>query len=256
METRKVPTDPEFRMVPEALELYDAAAVVAAVGTTSTTSVDPVAEIAERCAAAGTWLHVDAAYAGSAMVCPEFRWAFEGVERADSLVVNAHKWLFVPMDCSLLFTRRPEQFRETFSLVPEYLRTLEQDAFNISEYSPSLGRRFRSLKLWAVLRCYGAEGLRARIREAVRLAELFESWVRDEPGWELSAPRPFSVVCFRKEGSDEANEAILERVNAGGEIFISHTKLNGRYVLRLAIGNEHTSEHDVRRAWDVLRDLR
>ena len=256
METRKVPTDAEFRMVPDALELDDAAVVVAAVGTTSTTSVDPVAESAERCAAAGTWLHVDAAYAGSAMVCPEFRWAFEGVEQADSLVVNAHKWLFVPMDCSLLFTRRPVQFRETFSLVPEYLRTLEQDAFNISEYSPSLGRRFRSLKLWAVLRCYGAEGLRSRIRESVRLAGLFESWVREEPGWALCAPRPFSVVCFRKDGSDEENEAILERVNASGEIFISHTKLNGRYVLRLAVGNERTTEEDVRRAWDVLRELR
>jgi aromatic-L-amino-acid decarboxylase len=240
----------------DALELDDAAAVVAAVGTTSTTSVDPVAEIADRCEASGTWLHVDAAYAGSAMVCPEFRWAFDGVERADSLVVNAHKWLFVPMDCSLLYTRRPEQFRETFSLVPEYLRGLEQDAFNISEYSPSLGRRFRSLKLWAVLRCYGAEGLRARIRESVRLAELFEGWVRDEPGWELCAPRPFSVVCFRREGTDEENEALLDRVNASGEIFISHTKLNDRYVLRLAVGNEHTTEDDVRRAWDVLRDLR
>jgi aromatic-L-amino-acid/L-tryptophan decarboxylase len=256
METRKVPTDEAFRMVPDSLELRDAAAVVAAVGTTSTTSVDPVAAIADRCEASGTWLHVDAAYAGSAMVCPEFRWAFDGVERADSLVVNAHKWLFVPMDCSLLFTRRPEQFRETFSLVPEYLRALEQEAFNISEYSPSLGRRFRSLKLWAVLRCYGAEGLRARIREAVRLAELFEGWVGDEAGWELCAPRPFSVVCFRKEGTDEENEALLERVNASGEIFISHTKLDGRYVLRLAVGNEHTTEDDVSRAWDVLRDLR
>jgi len=255
METRKVPTDSEFRMVTDGLELDDAAAVVAAVGTTSTTSVDPVAEIADRCAAAGTWLHVDAAYAGSAMVCPEFRWAFEGVHRADSLVVNAHKWLYVPMDCSLLFTRRPEAFRATFSLVPEYLRAAEQDAFNISEYSPSLGRRFRSLKLWATLRCYGAEGLRARIREAIRLAALFEGWVRDEPGWELCAPRPFSVVCFRKEGSDEENEAIVDRVNASGEIFISHTKLNGRYVLRLAIGNEHSTEDDIRRAWDALRDF-
>jgi aromatic-L-amino-acid/L-tryptophan decarboxylase len=255
METRKVPCDDEFRMRVDSLDLDDAAAVVVAVGTTSTTSVDPIRAIAERCAGTGTWLHVDAAYAGSAMVCPEFRWAFDGVELADSLVVNAHKWLFVPMDCSLLYTRRREDFRNLFSLVPEYLRTTDEDAFNISEYGPALGRRFRSLKLWAVLRCYGAEGLRARIREAVRLAELFEGWVRDEPGWELCAPRPFSVVCFRKEGTDEENEAILERVNASGEIFISHTKLDGRYVLRLAIGNERTTEDDVRRAWDVLRDL-
>ena len=256
MEVRKVPADEAFRMRLDALELDDAAVVVATVGTTSSTSVDPVAAIGDRCAAAGTWLHVDAAYAGSAMVCPELRWAFEGVDRADSLVVNAHKWMFTPMDCSLIWTSRPDEFRDAFSLVPEYLRTTDEAAFNISEYGPALGRRFRSLKLWAVLRCYGAEGLRARIREAIRLAELFEGWVREEPGWELCAPRPFSVVCFRKDASDEENEAILERVNASGEIFISHTKLNGRYVLRLAVGNERTTEEDVRRAWDVLRDLR
>jgi aromatic-L-amino-acid decarboxylase len=254
MELRTAPVDEAFRLRADTLELDDVAAVVATVGTTSTTSVDPVAAVAERCAAAGAWLHVDAAYAGSAMVCPELRWAFDGVERADSLVVNAHKWMFTPMDCSLLWTRRPAEFREAFSLIPEYLRTTDEDAFNISEYGPALGRRFRSLKLWAILRCYGAEGLRARIREAIRLAELFEGWVRDEPGWELCAPRPFSVVCFRKEGSDEENEAILERVNASGEIFISHTRLNGRYVLRLAIGNERTTEDDVSRAWDVLRN--
>jgi aromatic-L-amino-acid/L-tryptophan decarboxylase len=256
MELRKAPADEAFRMRPEALELDDVAAVVATVGTTSTTSVDPVAAIAERCAAAGAWLHVDAAYAGSAMVCPELRWAFDGVERADSLVVNAHKWLFTPMDCSLLWTSRPDEFREAFSLVPEYLRTTDEAAFNISEFGPALGRRFRSLKLWAVLRCYGAEGLRARIREALRLAELFEGWVRDEPGWELCAPRPFSVVCFRAEGPDEENEALLERANASGELFISHTRLDGRYVLRLAVGSERTTEEDVQRAWDVLRELR
>jgi aromatic-L-amino-acid decarboxylase len=253
MELRKAPADGEFRMIPDALPLDDAAAVVATVGTTSTTSVDPVPAIAERCAEAGAWLHVDAAYAGSAMVCPELRRAFEGVERADSLVVNAHKWMFTPMDCSLLWTSRPDDFRAAFSLIPEYLRTTDQDAFNISEYGPALGRRFRSLKLWAILRCYGREGLQRRIREAIRLAELFEGWVREEPGWELCAPRPFSVVCFRRDGSDEENEAILERVNASGEIFISHTRLNGRYVLRLAIGNERTTEDDVRRAWDALR---
>src|SRR6185295_1197444 len=161
---QKVPVDGQFRMRTDDLrELSGVCALVATVGTTSSTSVDPVADLAEICEREHVWLHVDAAYAGSAMVCPEFRWAFEGVERADSLVLNAHKWLFVPMDCSLLFTRRAEQFRRLFSLVPEYLRAHEQDAFNISEYSPSLGRRFRSLKLWAVLRCYGAEGLRARI---------------------------------------------------------------------------------------------
>ena len=255
MEFRSVPTDEEFRMRADALELADVAVVVATVGTTSVASVDPVPAIAERCATAGAWLHVDAAYAGSAMVCPEHRWAFEGVERADSLVVNAHKWLFTPMDCSLLWTSRPDEFRDAFSLVPEFLRTTDEGAFNLSEYGPVLGRRFRSLKLWAILRCFGREGLQERIREAVRLAELFEGWVRDEPGWELCAPRRFSLVCFRKEGLDEENEALLERANASGELFISHTRLDGRYVLRLALGNVRTTEDDVRRAWDVLRDL-
>jgi aromatic-L-amino-acid decarboxylase len=158
------------------------------------------------------------------------------------------------MDCSLLWTSRPDEFRAAFSLIPEYLRTPDaEDALSLSEYGPALGRRFRSLKLWAVLRCYGRSGLQARIREAIRLAELFEGWVRDEPGWELSAPRPFSVVCFRREGSDADNQALLERVNASGEIFISHTVLDGQYVLRLAIGHESTTEADVQRAWDVLR---
>jgi aromatic-L-amino-acid/L-tryptophan decarboxylase len=256
MEFRSASTDEEFRMRPDGLDLDDVAAVVATVGTTSVASVDPVPAIADRCAASGTWLHVDAAYAGSAMVCPELRWAFDGVDRADSLVVNAHKWMFTPMDCSLLWTSRPDEFRDAFSLVPEYLRTTDEGALNLSEYGPALGRRFRSLKLWAILRCYGREGLQARVREAIRLAELFESWVRDEPGWELCAPRHFSLVCFRRDGSDEENEALLERANASGELFISHTKLNDRYVLRLSIGNERTTEDDVRRAWVFLRDLR
>jgi aromatic-L-amino-acid/L-tryptophan decarboxylase len=252
LETRKVPLDDEFRLDPRELDLTDAAALVATVGTTSTTAVDPVPALAAACEAAGVWLHVDAAYAGSAWVCPELRWSQAGAERADSLVVNAHKWLFTPMDCSLLWTRKPEALRAAFSLVPEYLRTSDE-AESLSDYGPALGRRFRSLKLWAVLRCYGREGLQARIREAIRLAELFEGLVRDEPGWELCAPRAFSVVCFRRPGSDEDNERLLARVNESGEMFISHTRLEGRYVLRLAIGNERTTEADVRRAWAVLR---
>ena len=254
MELRKAPVDGEFRMRTDGLELGDVAAVVATVGTTSTTSVDPLADIAPACRDAGAWLHVDAAYAGGAMVCPELRWAFEGVEMADSLVINAHKWLFTPVDCSLLWTSRPDRFREAFSLVPEYLRTPDsEDSLSLSEYGPALGRRFRSLKLWAVLRCLGRAGLQERIRRAVRLAELFEGWVRDEPGWELCAPRPFSVVCFRREASDGENEALLRRVNDSGEIYVSHTRLNGRYVLRLAVGHERTGEDDVRAAWDVIR---
>jgi aromatic-L-amino-acid decarboxylase len=252
LDVRKITVDDEFRLDLDGLNLRDAAAVVVTVGTTSTTSVDPVASIADACEAAGVWLHVDAAYAGASWVCPEFRWSQAGVERADSLVVNAHKWLYTPMDCSLLWTRRPGDLRRAFSLVPEYLRTTDE-ADSLSDYGPALGRRFRSLKLWAVLRCYGRAGLQTRIREAVRLAELFEGWVRDEPGWELCAPRPFSVVCFRLVGTDEENEELLRRVNASGEIFISHTRLNGRYVLRLAVGSERTTEEDIRRAWDLLR---
>jgi aromatic-L-amino-acid decarboxylase len=256
LETTSIPTDDEFRMRVDALERElaagDAAAVVATVGTTSSTAVDPVPEAAELCKRAGAWLHVDAAYTGSSWVCPELRWSQAGVELADSLVVNPHKWLFTPMDCSALWTSRPDDFRDAFSLVPEYLRT-HDEAESLSDYGPALGRRFRSLKLWAVLRCYGRQGLQQRIREAIRLAELFEGWVRDEPGWQLCAPRRFSVVCFRREAGDEENEALLDRVNATGEIFISHTRLAGRYVLRLAVGNERTTELDVARAWSVLK---
>jgi aromatic-L-amino-acid decarboxylase len=257
MPLRKLPADAEFRLRPDALaaELDAGAAVVATVGTTSTTSVDPVPEIAALCLKAGVWLHVDAAYAGSAAVCPEHRWALDGCERADSLVVNPHKWLFTPVDCSCLYTRRPEVLRDAFSLVPEYLRTSDEDVTNLMDYGPALGRRFRALKLWAVLRCYGREGLQALIREHVRLARLFASWLDGTPGWEIVAPYPFSVVCFRREGSDEENEALLERVNASGEVFLSHTRLDGRYVLRLAVGNMRTTEVDVRRAWELLQSL-
>jgi aromatic-L-amino-acid/L-tryptophan decarboxylase len=253
LELRKTPVDDEFRLRPDALDLAGAVAVVATVGTTSTGSVDPVAAIADRTREAGAWLHVDAAYAGSAMVCPELRWAFAGVDRADSLVVNAHKWLLVPMDCSCLWTSRPDVFRETFSLVPAYLRTTDEETMSLMEYGPAMGRRFRALKLWAVLRCFGRSGLQAVIREHVRLATLFEEWVAAEPGWEVVAPRPFSVVCFRRVGSDADNAALMDRVNTTGEVFISPTELHGRYVLRLAVGNLRTSEQDVRRAWEVLR---
>jgi aromatic-L-amino-acid/L-tryptophan decarboxylase len=251
MELLKVPVDDELRMQVDGADLGDAAVVVATVGTTSFASVDPVRRLAERARKAGAWLHVDAAYAGSSWICEEERWSQDGVELADSLVVNPHKWLLTPMDCSLLWTSRPAEFRSAFSLVPEYLRAEEVPA--LSEYGPALGRRFRSLKLWAVLRCYGRAGLQRIVREHVRLAELFASWVEAEPGWELVAPQRFSLVVFRLEAGDEENETLLERANASGELFISHTRLDGRYVLRLAIGNARTTEDDVRRAWNVLR---
>ena len=254
MRLRRAPVDSEFRMRAEAVgDLSDAAVLVATVGTTAVTAVDAVPELADACAASGTWLHVDAAYAGAAMVCPEFRWAFEGVDRADSVVVNAHKWMLTPMDCSLLWSRRPEDLRRAFSVVPEFLRTPDaEDAWSLSEYGPALGRRFRALKLWAVLRCHGRSGLQRHIRSGVELAGQFEGWVAATDGWEVCAPRRFSTVCFRLVGEDDRNRELLERVNASGEMFISHCVLNGRYVLRLAIGQMSTTESDVRRAWDVL----
>jgi aromatic-L-amino-acid/L-tryptophan decarboxylase len=252
LEVRRSPVDDELALRPGALDLTDACAVVATVGTTSTAAVDPVAAIADRAAEAGAWLHVDAAYAGSAAVCPELRRHFAGWERADSIGVNPHKWLATPHDCSAFFCRRPEALRDAFSLVPEYLRVSE-DVVSLSEYSSPLGRRFRALKLWTVLRCYGREGLQALVREHVRLAALFEQWVEAAPRWQVSAPRHFSLVCFRFDGTDADNEAILQRVNDSGEIFLSHTRLEDRFVLRLAIGNARTTEADVALAWDVLR---
>jgi aromatic-L-amino-acid decarboxylase len=249
LEFRKVGVDEVFRMRPD-LDLDGVTAVVATVGTTATTSVDPVAEIARRCEAAGVWLHVDAAYAGSAAVCPELRWCLDGVDRADSVVVNPHKWLFTPMDCSALWTRRPEAFHEAFALVPDYLAATPE-AIDVKDYGPALGRRFRALKLWFVLRWYGAEGLRALIREHVRLAQLFASLVDAEPGWEVVAPHPFSTVCFRHLEAD--NDAIARAATATGEVFVATTKLRGQTIIRLAIGNERTTEDDILRAWEAIR---
>ena len=249
LEYRKAPVDDAFRMLPD-IDLDGVTAVVATAGTTATTSVDPVAELARRCNDAGVWLHVDAAYAGSAAVCPEFRWCLDGVDDADSVVVNPHKWLFTPMDCSALWTRRPDAFHEAFSYVPEYLAATPE-AIDIKDYGPALGRRFRALKLWFVLRWYGAEGLRALIREHVRLAELFAALVEAEPGWEVVAPHPFSTVCFRHIERD--NDEIARAATASGEVFVATTRLRGETIIRLAIGNERTMEADILRAWEVIR---
>jgi aromatic-L-amino-acid decarboxylase len=252
LELRKVPVDASFRMRPDLVDLDGVCGVVATIGTTGAGAVDPVGDLADLCEDAGVWLHVDAAYAGPAAICPELRHHFAGWERADSIGVNPHKWLGTPMDCSALWTRRPDDFRRTFSLVPEYLQSPD-DAVNLSEVTIPLGRRFRALKLWTVLRCFGRSGLEERIREHIRLAELFEGWVRDEPGWEVVAPRHFSLVCFRREGPNEPNERLVERVNATGELFLSHALLGDQYSLRLAIGSFRTTEEDVRVAWEVLR---
>lgn len=268
---RKIATDDAFRMDPGALERaiqedrrdgWTPCAVVATVGTTSTTSIDPVPAIADVCAREDVWLHVDAAYAGSAAVVPELRWVLEGADRADSLVMNPHKWLFVPVDLSVLYTRRPEVVKAAFSLVPEYLKTAEEAvAPNLMDYGVSLGRRFRALKLWAVMRAFGGDGLAARVREHVRLAQVFRAWVAADPDFEVSAPAPLSVVCFRARfpgapgaEEDRRNHAILDTVNASGEAFLSHTVLRGHTVLRLAVGNIRTAERHVARAWELLRD--
>ncbi len=234
-------------------------AVVATVGTTSTTSVDPVRAIAAVARDHELWLHVDAAYAGIAAIVPEFASLLDGVDLADSLVVNPHKWMFVPMDCSVLFVKDESMVRRAFALVPEYLTTPEA-AVNYMDYGLQLGRRFRALKLWFVIRRLGAEGIRERLRAHIGLAQEFAEWVDAEPAWEVLAPHPLSVVCYRyaPPDTDDAqrdalNERILHAANATGEIFISHTKIGGRYALRLAIGNLRTQRSDVEQAWEILK---
>lgn len=267
----KIEADAEYRMIPGRLAAaidadrgagYLPVACVATVGTTSTTSIDPVAPIAALCREHDIWLHVDAAYGGAAALVPELQHVMDGVDQADSLVVNPHKWMFTPVDCSALYTRRPEVLRRAFSLVPEYLTTAHDgDAVNLMDYGVQLGRRFRALKLWMVLRAFGTEGLAARIREHCALAREFAQWVEAEPDWEVAAPVPFSLVCFRyaRAGQDEEaltaiNAAIMESVNASGEAFLSHTRLGNRFVLRLALGNLRTERVHVARVWELLRD--
>ena len=267
----KIPDDENYRMRPEALAAQIAddrakgwlpLACVATVGTTSMTSIDPVPAIAEICKRERVWLHVDGAYGGMLAIVPEFRHLLEGVEGADSLVVNPHKWLFTPFDCSVFYVKHPEILKRAFSLVPEYLVTREQDAVvNYMDYGVQLGRRFRALKLWMVIRAFGVEGLAARLRAHCALARAFAGWVESAENWRLMAPVPFSLVCFRyapagatDEECDAMNEAIMHAVNGGGEVFLSHTKMRGRFTLRLAIGNIRTEERHVAVAWERLRE--
>ncbi len=245
----KIASDDAFRMRPDALDAAirrDRAngalpcAIVATTGTTSTAAVDPVRPIGEIAEREKCWLHVDAAYAGSAAICPEYRFLWDGIEYADSIVVNPHKWLFTPMDCSVLYTRRPEVLRETFSLVPEYLVTTDTAEVNYMDYGLSLGRRFRALKLWMELEHYGLERMRSVIRDHVRFAETLAEELQKRDDVELLAPQSFSVVVFRKKAGDEATMELLERMNASGKLFVSHTKLRGHYGIRVAIGNGAT----------------
>jgi aromatic-L-amino-acid decarboxylase len=271
----RIPTNERYELRPDALSDAIAAdraagrrpiAVVATVGTTSSTSVDPVAHIADIAGREGLWLHVDAAYAGAVAIDPGLRAPFRGWERADSIVVNPHKWLWTPVDASLLLSRRLDVIRDAFSLVPEYLRTVDSigdgTERNFNEYTPQLGRRFRALKLWILLRWFGLDGLRARIRHHLALAAEVAQWVDAAPDWERLAPVPFSTVCFRHVpavlAGDEAaldihNAAVMEAVNRSGDAFLSHTKLRGRFTIRLAIGNLRTERRHVERAWELLR---
>jgi len=262
---RRIPADAEFRLQPELLAAAIAEdraaglhpiAVVATVGSTSATSIDPVPAIADICSRERLWLHVDAAYAGVAAMVPGYEWILDGADRADSLVTNPHKWLFTPFDLSVLYCRRMDVLRQAFALTPEYLKTSEGDAGvkNLMDTGIQLGRRFRALKLWMILRHFGADGLRAHLAEHMRLARLFGGWVDRSDRFERVAPIPFSVVCFRLRGDldDAAHQRVLDAVNASGEVFLSHTKLDGRYVLRLAIGNINTQEAHVARAWELL----
>jgi aromatic-L-amino-acid decarboxylase len=214
-----------------------------------------VSKIAEICARYGLWLHVDAAYAGAAAILPEMRYILNGCEFADSFVMNPHKWLFTPVDFSAFYCRRPEVLKQAFSLTPEYLQTSEGDSVtNYMDYGIQLGRRFRSLKFWMVIRYFGVTGLRERIREHIRLGKQFAGWVESDPRFELMAPVSFSTVCFRMKADDATNQRIIDNVNATGKMFISHTKLHGKLTIRFAIGNLRTAEEHVRGAWDLIRN--
>ena len=274
---RTIPVDDAFRMDAQALaraieedraEGWLPFCVVTTVGTTSTTSIDPVPEIADICRQHGLWLHVDGAYGGMAAVVPEFRHVLAGCEFADSLVVNPHKWLFTPIDCSAFYVRQPDVLRQAFSLVPEYLQTGEEEVTNYMDWGVQLGRRFRALKLWMVIRYFGHQGIADRIREHIRLGQQVAKWIDEHPDFERMAPTPFSTVCFRARPRhlagddspesqvhlDELNAALLDAVNATGQAYLSHTKLHDRYTLRMAIGNLKTTETHVRRAWELVQE--
>lgn len=266
---RKIAVNERFEMIPEALaeaidEDVDAGylpiCVIPTIGTTSSSSVDPVDAIADICEKHSIWLHVDSAYAGSAAILPEKREYFAGWERADSIVTNPHKWMFTPFDLSVLYCRDLGIMKQAFSLVPEYLKTNDESTVkNGMDYGIQLGRRFRALKLWFVMRYFGSEGLIDRIREHCRLAELFASWVEDSPDFEMLAPVPFALVCFRAcpDGTadlDALNERIMNEINASGEAYLSHTKLNGKFTLRLSVGSIRVEEQHLKKVWELLNE--
>jgi len=269
---RKIKTDDEFKMIPEELERaieedkkngWRPFCVVATVGTTSITSIDPVSEIADICEKENLWLHVDAAHAGIAAIVPEMRYILNGIERADSMVVNPHKWMFTPMDLSCLYTRKPDVLRRAFSLEAEYLKTsVDEIATNYMDYGIQLGRRFRSLKLWFIIRYFGVEGIRNRIKDHLRLGKLFCEWVDKSDEFERMAPVPLSTICFRGKPdniTDEValnafNEKLMEEINSTGKLFLTHTKLHGKFVIRLVISGLRTEERHVEKAWKLINE--
>jgi len=261
---RKIEVDDCFRMRADMLERAiqeDIASgkrpccVVASVGSTSTSAIEPIPRIADVAERYNVWLHVDAAYGGSAAVVPEMRHILNGVERAHSMILNPHKWLYVSIDCSVLYTRFPEVFRQASALGAEYLRTTEDDrVVNYMDYGVQLGRRFRALKLWYVFRYYGREGVIALLREALRLAQVLKTLIESDSNFELAAPVPLSLVCFRHRGGDDFNRRLLAEINASGKAFLSHTVLNGKFVLRFAIGNFQTNEADILETWKLIRE--
>jgi aromatic-L-amino-acid/L-tryptophan decarboxylase len=254
------PADLECKIRSDLAQGWRPCCVVATVGTTSSTALDPLGPIAEVAARHGLWMHVDAALAGSAAILPEKRHILAGVERVDSFSFNPHKWLFTNFDCSAFFCRHPETLIRTFAINPEYLKTaVDQQVTNYRDWGIALGRRFRALKLWFVLRQFGAEGLRARLRAHLELAQEFRTWVESRPEFELMAPVPLNTVCFRHNpgglGEDELerrNAQLLERINASGRVFMTHTKLRGRYCLRISIGQTQTGRADVQEAEEVI----
>jgi aromatic-L-amino-acid/L-tryptophan decarboxylase len=281
---RKIGCNERFEMIPAKLEEairddiasgYIPICVIPTIGTTSTSSVDPVDAIADICKKHGIWMHVDTAYAGSTAIVPEMRHYFAGWERADSIVVNPHKWLFTPFDLSVLYCKHLDELKAAFSLVAEYLKTSDEPAVkNGMDYGIQLGRRFRALKLWFVIRYFGVEGLQARLREHCRLARLFASWVEDSDDWELMAAVPFALVCFRctspgaalsepgavatgflnVDDENALNEHLMNAINASGEAYLSHTKLNGKFTLRLSVGSIRVEEHHLEKVWRLLNE--
>lgn len=266
---RKIAVNERFEMIAERLEetiIDDIAAgykpicVIPTIGTTSTSSIDPVDAVADICEKYGIWLHVDTAYAGSTAIVPEFQHLFKGMERADSIVTNPHKWLFTPFDLSVLYCRDLDFMKRTFSLVAEYLKTSDESTVkNGMDYGIQLGRRFRALKLWFVMRYFGREGLISRLREHCRLAREFAGWVEASPDWEMMAPVPFALVCFRAapdglpdDELNTLNESVMNEINASGEAYLSHTKLNGKFTLRLSVGSIRVEERHLNKVWDLL----